>query len=358
MRQGIQAVRLPRVHRVTKGGKVYRWHRPTRIKLPDDIPETHPDFIAAWAAAESMSAKPSRAAGGSIAAEIDRLIASSGYRAYSKVYRHEISREAGEIRAEYGEAKIAGLRVQHIKADLSRLAPRKANARLKVWRLICKGAEARGAISADPSKGIAKIRVATSGYAAWSADDVAAFRAKHPIGTVARACFELVFWTGARTVDAVAIGRQHVGADGLLTFRQSKTGGRAYVPWSSALPDFARAWSAEREGVHAAIACLAGGLTFLQAQGGRARSVKGLGGVISAAAVAAGLDGRTAHGLRKSRLTMIAEAGGSAHAIMAWGGHKTLAEAQRYTSEAQIKRLVLGTERIQNEVNLPVNREK
>ncbi|MBW7057433.1 hypothetical protein KY389_12140, partial [Paracoccus bogoriensis] len=41
-------------------------------------------------------------------------------------------------------------------------------------------------------------------------------------------------------------------------------------------------------------------------------------------------------------LTMIAENGGSAHAIMAWGGHKTLAEAQRYTQAAALKRLGFG----------------
>ena len=60
------------------------------------------------------------------------------------------------------------------------------------------------------------------------------------------------------------------------------------------------------------------------------------------AAHEAELTGRTAHGLRKTRLTIIAENGGSAHAIMAWGGHKTLAEAQRYTQAAALKRLGFG----------------
>lgn len=100
---------------------------------------------------------------------------------------------------------------------------------------------------------------------------------------------------------------------------------------------------------------LAGGLTFLQAQG-RPRSKNGLSNVISAAARDAGLTRRTAHGLRKSRLTAIAEAGGSAHAIQAWGGHATLAEAAHYTASADARRLIMGVEQEQNVVS-PADRD-
>ena len=52
---------------------------------------------------------------------------------------------------------------------------------------------------------------------------------------------------------------------------------------------------------------------------------------------------------------MIAEGGGSAHAIMAWGGHKTLDEVQHYTTSAAMRGLVSGTEQDQNAVNMPNN---
>lgn len=353
-------MKLPRVHRVSKGGKVYRWHRPTRTKLPDDIPETHPEFIAAWAAAEaSAGQRAPKLPSGSIAAEAEAMLASAAFKAFSKTYRHEVRRESDAIRASYGPAPISGLREHHIGADLAKLPARQANARLKTWRLICKSAKARGTIRTDPSAGLRKVPVETAGYSPWSADEIGAFRAHWKFGTVQRACFELVFWTGARTIDAVKLGRQHVGRDGLLVFRQSKTGGRAHVPWTSPLPAYATTWAAERDQMHRALSCLSGGLTFLQTAGGRSRSVKGLGNIINDAAREAELTGRTAHGLRKTRLTMIAENGGSAHAIMAWGGHKTLAEAQRYAQAAELKRLVLGAEQDQNEVNradVPVNR--
>lgn len=71
-----------------------------------------------------------------------------------------------------------------------------------------------------------KAPVEKAGCSPWSADEIEAFCAHWPIGTVQRACFVLVFWTGTRTIGAVQLGRQHVGRNGLLVFRQSKTGRR------------------------------------------------------------------------------------------------------------------------------------
>ncbi|MDO5642216.1 MAG: hypothetical protein Q4G26_07495 [Paracoccus sp. (in: a-proteobacteria)] len=150
------------------------------------------------------------------------------------------------------------------------------------------------------------------------------------------------------------------GKDGVLVFRQSTTGGAAYVPWTNPLPDYAARWGAERQMMHDALICLAGGLTFLETRG-KVRSVKGIGNAINDGATSAGLTGKTAHGLRKARLSMIAESGGSAHAIMAWGGHKTLDEVQHYTTSAAMKVLASGTRTERNGVNRAenaVNRQK
>lgn len=46
-----------------------------------------------------------------------------------------------------------------------------------------------------------------------------------------------------------------------------------------------------------------------------------------------------AKGLRKARLTAIAETGGTPHAIMLWGGHASLAEIEYYTHAAKMQRL-------------------
>lgn len=346
-------VKLPRVQRFMKGGKLHRYHRPTHTRLPD-LPETHPEFIAAWAAAEAQARPKPKAKAGTVDEAVIKAVQSRAFKAFSPAYQGTIRRGLDHIRTEYTGLPFSGLRQHHIKADLAPLDPNPANARLKAWRFLCAAAVDARLIRDDPSDGIKKIRVSTDGHERWSPGDIDAFRARWPIGAATRACFELVLWTGARTADAVQMGRQHVGSDGILTFRQSKTGGPAYVPWTAPLPDYAAGWADDRQMMHDALQCLSGGLTFLEARG-RPRSIKGLGNVINDGARDAGLTNRTAHGLRKARLSMIAECGGPAHAIMAWGGHKTLDEVQHYTASATMKSLVSGTRTERNDVNRPEN---
>ncbi|MBK4215100.1 tyrosine-type recombinase/integrase [Paracoccus caeni] len=73
--------------------------------------------------------------------------------------------------------------------------------------------------------------------------------------------------------------------------------------------------------------------------------------IIADAARDAGLSSWTTHGLRKSRLIAIAESGGTAHAIMTSGGHKTLQEVEEYTRAAEMMRLVSGSEHTRNDVS-------
>jgi len=151
-------------------------------------------------------------------------------------------------------------------------------------------------------------------------------------------------------------GPRNIDHDGVLIYRQSKVGKPAHVPWNSALPAFASGWAVELSQVKDALQVTSGGFTFLEANG-KARSVKRLGNLIAESARTAGIS-KSAHGLRKSRLTAIAEAGGTAHAIMAWGGHQTLQEAERYMRAAQLKKLVMGDEHIENSVSLEIRDTK
>lgn len=342
MRQAVWGGKLRGIRRQRRGDKVIRYHRATGIRLPD-LPETHPDFITAWAAAEAKAKSPQAMAqirrpvrAGQIAAAVRDMIGSAWFKARSASYQGMIRRHAEDISSQYGDLMLKSVRPQHIDADLSKFAPNPANDRLKAWRAIFSTARA----PQNPALDVKRREVAVEGFAAWDADDVAAFRGRWPVGTVQRGALELLLWTAARTNDAVVLGPGHVGADGILSFVQSKTGGRAYVPWSNPLPDYAEGWADERASVHAAVAAMPGGKTFLAVRDGGQRSIKGLGNLIAEAARDAGLTDRTAHGLRKARLTAIAEAGGTSHAIMAWGGHASLAEVEHYTKAAQMRRLV------------------
>ncbi|MBV0893358.1 hypothetical protein KTN05_16215 [Paracoccus sp. Z118] len=44
-------MKLKGVRRQKRGDRVVKYHRASGIRLPD-LPETHPDFIAAWARCE------------------------------------------------------------------------------------------------------------------------------------------------------------------------------------------------------------------------------------------------------------------------------------------------------------------
>ena len=343
-------MKLPRVQRIKRGDRVLCYHRPTGTRLPD-LPETHPDFTAAWAKAEAS--KPDHApkvGSGSMARAIRDLLASKKWKALSASYKLQIRPNVDAIAADFGKLSVGGLRAKHVEADLAKLDANPANARLKAWRLIMAQAKSAQMIEADPTEGIKKRAVKTAGYAPWDADDMARYRAKWPIGTRQRAALELLAWTGARVSDAHRLTRGHIGADGLLTFRQQKTGGMAYVPWTCSMPGWAKAWEAEREMVRAAVMACAG-FTLLETAQGKGRTVKGLSNLISDAAAAAKITGKSAHGLRKYRLSAIAEAGGSAHAIMSWGGHASLSEAEHYTRAASRRALVMGPDQEQNEVN-------
>lgn len=339
----------------TKSGRVYRYLRiPSlaRVKLPD-LPLDHPEFLAAYAAARSAAPRKAHFAAGTIGALCEAYLRSERFLANAPTYRKSLRRHIDAIREQAEDAKAAHLRPEDIADDLAALKPNVAGHRLRAWRQLCAFATDPSVrlLKADPSKGIAKPRAPkTDGHPPWALSEITKFRARWPIGTVARACFELIYWTGARISDAVTVGPGMVGRDGVLAFRQQKTGEEAFVPWRCPLPGYAEAMSEDRETMHAALACLAGQMTFLATQGGRTRSHKALGTLIAEAAREAKITNRSAHGLRKSRAMELAEAGATTHQIAAWTGHQSLSEVQHYTEAADRRRAVRGTEQDRNSV--------
>lgn len=331
-------MKTPRVHRMIKNGRLYKWHRKTRAPLPCDVPESHPDFITAWMIEEGRTPRQSSGAGSFV--DVWRMFKSTTkFKSFGKVYRATITRNAEAAVELYGPNRISRLEARHIHKDLEQLDPHAANARLKMWRLLCRYAVEKGLAETCVADAVKKPKAPPAQkHAPWDADEVARYRAVHQIGTPNRLCFELLYWTGARTNDAVRLCASMVTDSGLLKLRQSKTGGDAFIPWTSALPAWA-VWENDRAILHQCIA-LNRGFTFLEVAG-RSRSVKGLSNLISQSARRAGI-AKTAHGLRATRLTLIAEAGGSTQAIMAWGGHKSLSEAEGYTREADRQKVLVG----------------
>ena len=82
-----------------------------------------------------------------------------------------------------------------------------------------------------------------------------------------------------------------------------------------------------------------GDLTYLVTQYGRPFKNESFGNWFRKAVRAAGLEGLSAHGLRKSAAVWLAEDGHSDHKIMAMGGWDALKEVARYTKGLRRKRV-------------------
>lgn len=349
-------VTLKHVQTIRRGDSVYRYLRipgQPRIKLPD-LPIDHPMFLAAYVAAMQEAPKTVRNPAGTIAAAVEGYLRSDVHAGHSDGYRRIVQRHAEAIRQSADDALIRHLKPEHIQDDLRSLSPIQGRDRMKAWRLICAHALDRNLIRSDPSEGVRRPAPPKHvGHPAWTAAQIETFRERWSIGTRQRACMELVYWTGARIGDAVKLGAGMIGRDGVLSFRQEKTGDFAHVPWTCSLPPHIAHQCADRDMMHAALDAISSGhMTFLATRNGRTRSSKAMGHLIAAAAADAGFD-RSAHGLRKSRAVALAEGGANPLQIGAWTGHHSLSEVAHYTEEADRKRAVMGTERVQNIVNTP-----
>lgn len=81
-----------------------------------------------------------------------------------------------------------------------------------------------GRVPDDPTLGVKRRKVKTTGYRTWSEAEIERFEAKYPVGSKARLAFALLLYTGQRRSDVVKMGRQHIHKC-LLTIDQGKTAG-------------------------------------------------------------------------------------------------------------------------------------
>jgi hypothetical protein len=82
-------------------------------------------------------------------------------------------------------------------------------------------------LGTDPVRMAEKIRVPrderSTGFHAWPGEEIAQYRARHPLGTSARLATELMLWTGRQRVNAIRLGPDDV-LNGRVAGAQSKRG--------------------------------------------------------------------------------------------------------------------------------------
>ncbi|HEV2082788.1 MAG TPA: tyrosine-type recombinase/integrase [Brevundimonas sp.] len=231
------------------------------------------------------------------------------------------------LRDRYGELLIAGLtrdRVLRMR-DKKRDHPTAANNLVKVLRWALAFAVARRLLRENPTDGIKPLKVATDGFHTWTEDEIAAFEARWPVGTRERLAFDLLLHTAQRSGDVRQMGRQSL-RNGVLKVRQEKTGAELELPLHTAL--------------RASLATVpANQMLFLQTAKGEAFTAAGFGNWFKDACRDAGVGHCSAHGLRKSAATRLADAGCTESQIMAFTGHATSKEVRRYTAKRDQRRL-------------------
>lgn len=198
---------------------------------------------------------------------------------------------------------------------------------LKAYRPFFRWATRNGHIAENPTLGIELARATTKGFHTWTVEEVEAFQGHWKSGTRQRLAMDLLLYTGLRRQDLVTLGRQHIRGD-MIEVVPSKTQRNnviAYIPLTTPLVDALRQAPSDN-------------LTFLITQAGKPFEVAAFGNWFREACIAAGVPGR-AHGLRKAGATMLAERGIESHALMAIYGWRTLAQAERYTREANRRKL-------------------
>jgi integrase len=318
-------VKLPYIQAFTaRGRRFYYFRRPgsPRIRLPG-LPGSE-EFMVAYRAALAdlppVEIGASRTKPGSVNALVVAYYGSAAFAQLSQKRRTYRRNVIETWRAEVGDRPLALLERRHIVARLEKFAkPHAKREWLFAIRHMMQYAVELGMIAVDPTATI-KIKAPKSdGFLTWAESHIEAYRARHPLGTMARLALELFLNTCQRRSDVLHMGRQHIHA-GRLQFQQKKTKVRLTIP---ILPDLAAALDK----------LPAENLTFLVRADGTQFTDSTLGKWFRERCDEAGLKGCAAHGLRKAACVRLAHAGCTPHEIAAFSGHLSLKEVERYTRE-------------------------
>lgn len=227
----------------------------------------------------------------------------------------------------FAEMPFTGIRRGDVKKIIGRYGetPHAGEAVLRLLRKLCLVALDLEWIESDPTYRV-KFRPKLIGHRAWKDEELAVYEGRWPIGSIPRLGYALALYTGQRRADVAAMTWGAYDGKGIAV-TQEKTGAPLWIPAHPALTTVLE--STPRTGI--AIITNSRGSRFTK---------ESFGNLMADAIVAAGLaDDCRLHGLRKSAGRSLAEAGATTRQIMAVLGHKTLAEAERYTREVEQKRM-------------------
>jgi integrase len=289
-----------------------------------------PAFDAEYRAALDATPRPVKGGptAGSIAWIIQRYQETSAWTKLSRASQRQRQNMLAQVIKAAGDRPFTEITKSSLESARDRRSAAQGRKFLDVMRGLFRWAVKAGLAKVDPTIGIANPQaLKTAGFHVWSEDDVAAFEARWPIGTRQRVWFDVLLYTGLRRGDAVKLGRQHV-RDGVATLKTEKTDTEVTLPILPVLSE-----------TLAAGPC--GDLAFIAGENGRPLTKESFGNLFRKACRAAGLQNRSAHGLRKAAATRAANAGATVaqlEAIFGWSGGTM---ASLYTRSADRRRLAM-----------------
>jgi enterobacteria phage integrase len=329
----------PHVERNPVKGKTYlsfRIGRGPRIRLPDD-PRSE-EFQEAYRAAVLGQISPARQrkltpAPGTIAELIVSYMKSGAYRDLRATTKKGYSSRIEALRADHGHRLVSGMTRERIEAGILSSyhgRPGAALSLLKMLRILIHhsmGLDDRNPLKLrhDPSVGVKRPK--TGEIRAWTDAETAAFEKRWALGSKERTAYSLMLYVGAARADVHRMTwRQIDEVESGVAYTRSKTGVGIEI---SLHPELRRALDhAPRNHI-----------TVINTAFGKPFTAGGFSQFMRAAIKAAGLPvDCKPHGLRKTLGRRLADDGATAHEIMAVLGHTTLAEAERYTKEADRRR--------------------
>jgi integrase len=293
----------------------------------------YPEVLAAYLAATTKPVVPlkpaeKRAAHGTVAWLVAEYFGSLDFLGRPKSAQTKHRKHCEDFRAKYGELPVARLEQERLEKMFAKLIDRPATANkwLEAVRDLMKYAVKRKLLTANPALGIKSRPSANpNGHHTWTPEEVAQFRAKHPIGSMARLALELMVTLALRRSDVIWLGPTDVRT-GVLKYTQYKMRERlpshVEVPIPLDLMEIIRRTPA-------------GFKTWLVDGRGKPFKEWAFNHWFAREVKTAGLPARcTPHDLRKRCLTDLADAGKTIHQIMAVSGHITMKEVERYTRKA------------------------
>lgn len=247
----------------------------------------------------------------------------------------------GKIRdSEWHDHKMQIPRKKIVELRDSMVAtPAQADKTVTELRLLFGWAMDREIVDENPTLGIKKIDPGKGGATAWTVDDLKKYRSHHQQGTTPHLLLTLLMFTACRIGDAVWLGRdQEVEKDGILglsweteksTTEDQKDKMPIVIPM---LPPLYKATRAQT---------VLGKAYVLKKNGQPYSSGDSLSATFVKWCQEAGLEKRSAHGIRKGVGKLLAEEGCTNHQIMAVHGHTQAKTSEIYTRAADRWRLAM-----------------